>query len=199
MSQVSKICMKRLQGDAKILAKHPVDDLEAYQDEKDMLTWYFLLRGPEGTDYEGGLYIGKVIHSPEYPFKAPDFMMLTPNGRFEIGKKICMTNSGYHSESWSSMWNIRSILLGFLSIMSDDTTSGISHIKRSKAERKVFANDSVKYNEQYHKDVFNNFVRLRNPGANNTNNEGADGNEEIEVKAKKRVKKVKKSSTSKSG
>ena len=91
MSQITKICIKRLQGDAKILAKHPVDDLEAYQDEKDMLIWYFLLKGPSDTHYEGGLYIGKIMHSPEYPFKAPDFMMLTPSGRFDIGKKICLT------------------------------------------------------------------------------------------------------------
>lgn len=194
MSQISKICMKRLQGDAKMLAKHPVDDLEAYQDETDMLTWYFLLKGPVDTHYEGGLYIGKVMHSPEYPFKAPDFMMLTPSGRFEIGKKICLTNSGYHSESWSSMWNIRSILLGFLSIMVDDGTSGISHIKKSKEERMIFAQNSRQFNETHHKNIFSKFVRLTQPPSDTEKNETVDKvDEEIKVKPKKSsTKKVKK-------
>ena len=205
MSQVSKICVKRLQGDAKILAKHPVEGIDAYQDDKDMLIWYFLLEGPVDTHYEGGLYIGKVMHSPEYPFKAPDFMMLTPTGRFEIGKKICMTNSGYHSESWSSMWNIRSILLGFISIMSDDTTSGISHIKKSKAERQVLAKESQKFNETYHKDIYDIFLARKSSLSSKKSSKGNDGNdkndgdETVEVKPKKRVKKVKSDSVKTAG
>lgn len=28
------------------------------------------------------------VTQPAYPFAAPDMMILTPNGRFEVGKKV---------------------------------------------------------------------------------------------------------------
>lgn len=153
--------MKRLQGDIKMLQKKPLELIDAKPDPDDMLTWYFIIKGPPDSHYTGGMYIGKIMHNPEYPFKAPDFMMLTPNGRFEINKKICLTNSGYHSESWSAMWNISTILLGFISIMADDSTSGISHIKRSEAERQALAKGSMEFNNKNLKkqiDMFEDFV-----------------------------------------
>ena len=157
------ITKKRLAGELRLLQKDPLELIDTYPDDKDTLLWYFLLRGPDFTDYKGGFYIGKVLHNPEYPLKAPDFMMLTPNGRFEIEKKICLTNSGYHSESWSAAWNMKTILLGFLSIMADDSTSGISHIKRIPQERKFYADNSVEYNKQYHNDKWMKFERFVNP------------------------------------
>jgi ubiquitin-protein ligase len=182
MNPVNKICMKRLQGDMKLLKKQPLDYVDAIQDDKNMLIWYFLVKGPDDTQYKGGLYIGKIMHNPEYPFKAPDFMMLTPNGRFDIGKKICLTNSGYHSESWSAMWNIRSILLGFMSIMTSDNTTGISHIKRSASERAKMAKNSAQYNIEHHNAIYSRFTRF------------VDGTDPVmdEIKRKKEKKALKK-------
>ncbi|AYV81268.1 MAG: ubiquitin-conjugating enzyme E2 [Harvfovirus sp.] len=160
---VSTITRKRLIGELKMLQKEPLELIDTYPDDKDSLLWYFLLRGPEDSEYKGGFFIGKVLHNPEYPIKAPDFMMLTPTGRFEIEKKICLTNSGYHAETWSAVWNMKTILLGFLSIMADDTTHGISHIHESKPMRKAHAEESVRYNMKYHKDVwlrFDRFVKM---------------------------------------
>lgn len=159
-SQISNITRKRLIGELRLLNDDPLELIDTYPDEKDILTWYFLLRGPDFTDYKGGFYIGKVLLNPEYPTKPPDFMMLTPNGRFEIEKKICLTNSGYHSESWSALWNMKTILLGFLSIMADDSTIGISHIKRPASERKILAEASINYNLTYHYDKWVKFKRF---------------------------------------
>ena len=53
----------------------------------------FEVRGPAGTPFEGGLYHGRIMLPPEYPFKPPSIMLLTPSGRFEVGKKICLSNS----------------------------------------------------------------------------------------------------------
>src|SRR5207249_3119703 len=104
---ISSICKKRLAGDLKMLRDDPLELIDAYPDDKDTLVWYFLLRGPEKTDYHGGFYIGKVEHNPDYPMKGPNFLMLTPNGRFEIEKHICLTNSGFHPETWSSIWTMK--------------------------------------------------------------------------------------------
>jgi len=35
-----------------------------------------------------GLYHLRILLPPSYPMSAPDIMLLTPNGRFELGKKV---------------------------------------------------------------------------------------------------------------
>ncbi len=61
----------------------------------------------------------------EYPSKPPGMMLLTPSGRFEPNKKICMSMSDYHSESWSPAWSISKVLIGLVSFMtSDERTTG---------------------------------------------------------------------------
>ena len=157
MSLIDKIRFKRLNGDLKLLKKEPLKYIRAIPYSDDMLTWYFILKGPEFSDYKNGFYLGKIVHNIEYPLKPPDFYMLTPNGRFRINKKICLSNSSYHSNEWSAMWNIKSILIGFLSIMLDDNENGISHIHQSKTEREMYALNSKQYNEINYRDINKNF------------------------------------------
>jgi ubiquitin-protein ligase len=156
----TRIGIKRLQGDIKILNKDPIEDIDAFTEESNLLVWYFLIRGPDFSEYNNGYYIGKIIHSPEYPLKAPSFMMLTPNGRFEINNNICLTNSGYHQGEWSAMWNIKTILIGFMSIMLDDSTDGISHIKMTHVERCNLAYKSHEFNTKTYPDIYKKFKRF---------------------------------------
>jgi hypothetical protein len=44
--------------------------------------------------------------------------------------------------------------------MADDTTTGLSHIKRSPKERKKLADQSVKYNMDKHKNIWLKFTRF---------------------------------------
>jgi len=92
----SIIQKKRFAGEVKILAKEPLHYATAYPDENDPLTWYFLIKGQMGTEYENGEYIGKIVHNVNYPVSPPDYYMFTPSGRYDINKKICLTNSSYH-------------------------------------------------------------------------------------------------------
>lgn len=166
MSTIEGLCKKRLCGDIKLLKKDPHKYIDVSPDEKDLLTWYFLVKGPEFSDFNGGYYIGKIMHNPEYPFKSPDFMMLTPNGRFDINKKICLSNSSYHSSEWSAMWTIHAILTGFLSIMLDDKENGISHIHQTKSEREIAAKNSIEYNKRYHPEIIKLFTRFIDENGN---------------------------------
>lgn len=50
--------------------------------------WHCTLRGPPGTEFEGGLYHFRLLLPAEYPFRAPSLMCLTPNGRFELNTKV---------------------------------------------------------------------------------------------------------------
>ena len=57
--------------------------------------------------------------------KPPGIVMLTPNGRFKEGKKICMSMSDYHPETWNPAWCAETILIGLISFMvTDEITAG---------------------------------------------------------------------------
>ena len=131
----NRILTKRLAGELKILKQNLTEFSQGVQDPNDYKTFYFLLR-PIDEPYKNGYYIGKICITDEYPAKAPTFIMLTPNGRFEINKTICLTNSHYHPESATPTWNINSMMIAFISIMMADDTTGISHIKDTKENRK---------------------------------------------------------------
>jgi len=47
----------------------PVDD--------NLFEWHFSVRGPEDSDFDGGVYHGRIILPPEYPMKPPSIMLLT--------------------------------------------------------------------------------------------------------------------------
>ena len=160
MATLNAICKKRLIGDLKLIEKNPHDIIEIVPDEQNMLIWYFLVKGPKDSDYENGYYIGKLTHSPNYPFSPPDFIMLTPSGRFKIDKKICLTNTGFHSDEWSPMWTIHGILTGFVSIMLDDKEHGIAHTFSNKNERKTLALESLEYNKKHHSNILKYFTRF---------------------------------------
>jgi ubiquitin-protein ligase len=161
----SIIQQKRFTNEKTLLAKEPLHYTTAYPDKENPLIWYCLIVGQKGTPYHGGQYIYKVHHSPKYPAEPPDYYFLTPCGRYEVNKKICLTNSSYHKGEWSSTWNIKTILISFYSIFLDDNEHGISHIvpdsKKTLAilnqERKQFAKDANEYNKKHHSDIYSKF------------------------------------------
>ena len=59
--------------------------------ENDFLQWHFSFNGVADSTFADGCYHGKIILSPEYPRKAPAICVMTPNGRWEVGKEICLS------------------------------------------------------------------------------------------------------------
>lgn len=79
-------------ADVKEINKDPSPMYFAKPSEDDMFLWHFTIRGPPKTDFDGGVYHGKIILPPDYPFKPPNIVFLTPNGRFQVGTKICLVS-----------------------------------------------------------------------------------------------------------
>jgi ubiquitin-protein ligase len=161
----SIIQQKRFTNEKALLAKEPLHYTTAYPDKENPLIWYCLIIGQKDTPYYGGQYIYKVVHSPKYPAEPPDYYFLTPCGRYEVERKICLTNSSYHKGEWSSTWNIKTILISFYSIFLDDNEHGISHIVPSSGktlkvlniERVELAKTSIEYNNKHWKSIYNGF------------------------------------------
>lgn len=42
-----------------------------------LFEWHFTVRGPADSDFDGGVYHGRILLPPEYPMKPPNIIILT--------------------------------------------------------------------------------------------------------------------------
>ncbi|WVQ92973.1 hypothetical protein IAU59_000035 [Kwoniella sp. CBS 9459] len=123
------------------MQKSPPPFIWACPEEKNILDWHFIIRGPPDTPYAGGEYHGLIWFPSDYPFKPPDVKMFTPSGRFETGHKICMSMTSY----WNAAWSVATILTGLLSFMlSDEITAGA--VRTTDEQKKALAKQSHAFN-----------------------------------------------------
>jgi len=144
------------------MQRDPPPFVWAVPDEKNILTWNYIVRGPPDSPFAGGEYHGQLLFPPEYPFKPPGIKMLTPSGRFQQDKKICMSMSDFHPGSWNPAWSVATILTGLLSFMlADEMTTG--SVTSSDAHKRAFAANSHAWNIQQKrfKDAFPDYCTPR--------------------------------------
>ena len=107
--------------------------------QDNIFEWYFAIRGAWETDFEGGIYIGRILMPAEYPFKPPAFVMHTPSGRFETGTKICLSISSFHPESWQPSWSVRSALVALIAFMQTPGNGAVGSLDTTSNIRKQIA------------------------------------------------------------
>ncbi|XP_077366453.1 ubiquitin-conjugating enzyme E2 J1 [Festucalex cinctus] len=133
--------VKRLMKEAAEL-RDPTEHYHAQPLEDNLFEWHFSVRGPPDSDFDGGVYHGRVVLPPEYPMKPPSIILLTPNGRFEVGKKICLSISGHHPETWQPSWSIRTALIAIIGFMPTKGEGAIGSLDYTPEERRVLAKKS---------------------------------------------------------
>lgn len=132
-----------LWNEFKSLKIMPIKDIDAYPDPNDIYIWYFLLKGPNNSDYENGYYFGKIKLVPGRT--SFDFVMLTPNGKFPVNSKIRLINLSYDFSRQTS-WNMSAILLNLTAILMLDNMTDISPMEESQLEIRIKALNSMTYN-----------------------------------------------------
>ncbi|XP_034755829.1 ubiquitin-conjugating enzyme E2 J1 [Etheostoma cragini] len=133
--------VKRLMKEAAEL-RDPTEHYHAQPLEDNLFEWHFSVRGPPDSDFDGGVYHGRIVLPPEYPMKPPSIILLTPNGRFEVGKKICLSISGHHPETWQPSWSIRTALIAIIGFMPTKGEGAIGSLDYTPEERKALAKKS---------------------------------------------------------
>ncbi|KZT25177.1 UBC-like protein [Neolentinus lepideus HHB14362 ss-1] len=154
----SKAAYKRLTKEYVNMQKEPPPFVWAVPDEKNILTWNYIIRGPPDSLFAGGEYHGVLMFPSEYPFKPPGIKMYTPSGRFQPDKKICFSMSDFHPGSWNPAWSVATILTGLLSFMlSDELTTG--SVTSSDSDKRVYAARSHAWNlsQRKFKEAFSDF------------------------------------------
>tara|TARA_B100000767_G_scaffold166730_1_gene156125 strand:+ start:783 stop:1886 length:1104 start_codon:yes stop_codon:yes gene_type:complete len=107
--------------------------------EDDIFEWHFAIMGAEGSEFEGGIYHGRILLPPEYPFKPPSFMLLTPSGRFETMTKICLSITQHHPEHWQPSWSVRTALLAVRAFMPTPADGAVGSLEFTPDERASLA------------------------------------------------------------
>jgi len=158
---------KRIMNEQLRLQKSKLGFAQIYANNDNPMEFHFLLKGHDDSEYKGGYYIGKIKIDKDYPIKAGDFMMLTPSGRFDINKNICLSNSAYHQNEHTPLWSIENMVVGMASIFHEEDHDekgkpkhSISHRYDSKELRKLYASDSISYNMKHYSSLFTKFNQL---------------------------------------
>ncbi|KAI9339078.1 CBN-UBC-6 protein [Obelidium mucronatum] len=136
--------VKRLMKEYMDLEQDPSPDFIAYPiNDENVFEWHFTLRGPDEGGFSGGKYHGRIVFPTDYPFKPPDMYFLTPNGRFELNKKICLSITGFHAETWRPAWGIRSALTALISFFPTEGNGAIGALDYTAEERAIIAKKSL--------------------------------------------------------
>ena len=113
--------------------------------EDNILVWHYVLKGLDGSAYEGGYYYGKLKFPSQYPFKPPSIMICTPNERFATNTRLCLTMSDFHPESWNPLWSVSTILTGLHNFMHEDSTT-VGSIQTSISNKRNYASETMVFN-----------------------------------------------------
>lgn len=109
--------------------------------DENLHDWHFTLAGPPSpTPYATGLYHGRITFPTSYPLRPPSFRFLTPSGRFEVNREICLSISGHHEESWQPAWGVRTALLAIRSeIMGAESKGQVGGMEVGDGLRREYA------------------------------------------------------------
>jgi len=68
-------------------------------------------------------------------------MVLTPNGRFELNTKICISFTNYHEEEWQPAWGVRTAIIGLQGFfpLKGQAALGVGSVEYPVSERKRLA------------------------------------------------------------
>ncbi|KAE9594902.1 hypothetical protein Lal_00013311 [Lupinus albus] len=131
--------VKRILQEVKEMQSNPSHDFMSLPLEENIFEWQFAIRGPCDTEFDGGIYHGRIQLPAEYPFKPPSFMLLTPNGRFETQTKICLSISNHHPEHWQPSWSVRTALVALIAFMPTNPNGALGSLDYKKEDRCALA------------------------------------------------------------
>lgn len=138
---------RRLMKEATDLTTNPSPHFTASPiSDSNLYDWHFTLAGPPPpSPYAHGIYHGRILFPPTYPLRPPSFRFLTPTGRFEVNREICLSISGHHEESWQPAWGVRTALVALRSFMDGDARGQVGGVDLGDGERRVLAGESRRW------------------------------------------------------
>lgn len=129
------------------------------KDDSDMGKWIMRIRDLEG-EWVGGEYLLEVEAPDEFPFKAPKFLFLTPNGLYKHNEKVCISIGEYHNDNYPATMRIGMFIYTLIGAMivthsqsKEDNikvAGGYNILSTPKEHKQLLAQQSKAFNTQYY-------------------------------------------------
>jgi ubiquitin-conjugating enzyme E2 J1 len=100
------------------------------------------LRGPPETPYANGIYHGRITLPPTYPMRPPSFRFLSPSGRFEVNREICLSISDHHEDTWQPAWGVRTAVVALRGFMESEPGGQVGALECPESQRRLIAEQS---------------------------------------------------------
>jgi len=138
----------RLAKELKDLTKNPVEGFKVeLANEESLFEWQVWIVGPQGTDYEGGIFKASMTFPEDYPISPPKLKFLCdfwhpnvyPDGGVCIS--ILHTPDPFNpeerpEETWRPIQTVESILVSVCSMLADPNFSSPANVDASVELRK---------------------------------------------------------------
>ena len=125
----------------------------------DIGVWYILFENILGDEdeYKGGQYLAKFTMPDEFPYKPPQFQILTPNGLYDIEGKVCVSIGEFHSNQYPAVLGIngfaKNLVSGWIGWKLVSVGESIGILYTDVATKRELAEISSAYNEIYYADI----------------------------------------------
>ncbi|BBH08093.1 ubiquitin-conjugating enzyme 32, partial [Prunus dulcis] len=126
---------KRILEEYNEIKSNPSYDFTCLTQGWNKYEWQFAIRGPSGTEFEGGIYHGMVQFSEGYPSKPPSIVFLTKNGCFEIKTSISLRLLS----NWQPSWSVRKTILAFIEEMANYPNGELVSVENNREKRRDLA------------------------------------------------------------
>lgn len=84
---MNNMALTRIRREYEMIRNYPNENFTAnpikvklyqyfFKLQDDLFTWHFTIRGPDDTEFEGGIYHGVIKLPTSYPLKPPSIMFL---------------------------------------------------------------------------------------------------------------------------
>ena len=112
------MALRRLQKEMSDMFKDPPSNCSAGMVDDDLFHWKATIIGPEGTPYQGGVFVLNIVFPAEYPFKAPkiNFQTKIYHPNINASGQICLD---ILKDQWSPALSIPKVLLSICSLLND--------------------------------------------------------------------------------
>jgi ubiquitin-conjugating enzyme E2 J1 len=74
--------------------------------------------------------------------RPPSFRFLSPSGRFEINREICLSISEHHEDTWQPAWGIRTAVVALRGFMETEAGGQLGGLECGEERRKTMATES---------------------------------------------------------
>lgn len=132
------------------------------KDDSDMGVWIMRIRDLD-NEWKNGEYLAEIKAPARFPFNAPEFIFLTPNGLYKHNDKVCIHIGEYHNDNYPATMRIGMFIFNLIGTMVSyhidkiSIRGGYNVIDSTKEDKMKLALESKAFNRTKYSNYIKTF------------------------------------------